>query len=157
MILKQDLLPVGCPARPGIALQSVFSITIHWIGPYPNQAVDTPRAWWVKSGLQASAHYIVKDADVLQCIPTSEVAWHCGSKGNYTSLGIEVVPASIQGEFSETSIATLKELLGTLPHVELRRHYDWTGKDCPLWYTPLSDGGEDRWNKLREELTWQQQ
>jgi N-acetylmuramoyl-L-alanine amidase CwlA len=104
--------------------------------------------------MQASAHYIVKDNNVLQCIPTGEVAWHCGSKGNYTSIGIEVIPMNVAGEFSIKSIDSLHELLAILPRVTLKRHYDWTKKDCPLYYTPLApDGkGDERWENLKLEI-----
>jgi N-acetylmuramoyl-L-alanine amidase len=102
--------------------------------------------------VEASAHYIVKDSEVLQAIPTDEVAWHCGSKGNYSSIGIEVIPASYNGMFSTASIDTLRSLLLLLPKVPLKRHYDWTGKDCPRYYTPMSEGGEERWKWIESEL-----
>jgi N-acetylmuramoyl-L-alanine amidase len=152
VIITQTFLPKPSPCRPGLILSKPTSITIHWIGPYPNQTVDIPYNWWLKSGLQASAHYIVKDLKVLQCVPENEVAWHCGSKGNYTSLGIEVIPMNIAGQFSADTIDTLCQLLQGLPKVELLRHYDWTGKNCPLYYTPLSDGGQERWEALVKEL-----
>jgi N-acetylmuramoyl-L-alanine amidase CwlA len=155
MKLEECLLPLNIPARPGIKLPGYDSITIHWIGPYPMQSVQIPRQWWIDSKQEASAHYIVKDENVLLCIPTDEVAWHCGCKaGNYSSIGIEVVPFTSKGEFSAATIDTLKELIATLKKVKLVRHYDWTGKDCPKWYTPLSDipGGDERWEQLKEIL-----
>lgn len=157
MIIKQDYLPKPHPARPGLALSYPTSITIHWIGPYPKQSVYDPRYWWLKGpdgkGLQASSHYIVKDDNVLECIPTGEVAWHCGSTGNFTSIGIEVIPMNIEGEFSTETIDTLRALLSKLPKLELKRHYDWTGKDCPRWYTPAFAEGEARWEELKKELS----
>lgn len=138
--------------RPGIKMGLVTTITIHWIGPYPKQTIYDPYNWWLKEALDASAHYIVKDDDVLYCIPVQEVAWHCGSKGNYSSIGIEVVPQSEKGEFGDKTIATLKELLGTLPKLPLLRHYDWTKKDCPLYYTPLVIDGDKHWLELKEKL-----
>jgi N-acetylmuramoyl-L-alanine amidase len=156
MNLREMLIPKDALARPGALLKEVTSITIHWIGPYPKQAVETPREWWIKGpsglGMDASAHFIVKDDDVLQCLPTTEVAWHCGCSGNYTSLGIEVVPSDMEGQFSAASIRSLKALLKTLPNVELKRHFDWTGKDCPRYYTPLAMSGDARWAELKQYL-----
>lgn len=154
MKIIDDLLPIGND-RPGIKLPSYDSITIHWIGPYPYQAVNNPRQWWIESPDAASAHFILKDDTVLRTVPIDEVAYHCGCKaGNYSSIGIEVIPDDRAGEFSELSIQTLKELLRTLRKVELKRHYDWTGKDCPLYYTPLSPiaDGDMRWLALKERL-----
>jgi N-acetylmuramoyl-L-alanine amidase CwlA len=153
MKLITDYIPTGYACRPGTELIEVKSITIHWIGPYPNQDVYTPRDWWMKSAADAGAHYIVKDDTVLYCIPINEIAYHCGKfAGNSTSIGIEVIPASIKGDFSETTLKTLKELIATLPDVPLKRHYDWSGKNCPQHYTSLVDGGEARWNELKVYL-----
>ena len=132
------------------------SITLHWIGPTPGQTPDVVRNYWLKGndgkGIEASAHYVIKDSLCLQCIPEQEVAWHCGSKGNYSSIGIEVIPMSIEGEYSADSIDTIIQLLKHLPRVQLLRHYDWTQKDCPKFYTPLVKDGQKRWDELLEEL-----
>jgi N-acetylmuramoyl-L-alanine amidase CwlA len=154
MELTERLLPLGL-ARPGTPLPLYNSITIHWIGPYPSQNVEDPRKWWIDSKQEASAHFILKDDIVICTVPISEVAWHCGCRaGNFSSIGIEVIPASKNGEFSSKSVQTLKELIATLNKVELKRHYDWTGKDCPLYYTPLStiEGGDKRWEELKNEI-----
>jgi hypothetical protein len=156
MKIRQMLIAPVTPPRPGIPMVKPRSITIHWIGPYPNQEVETPRNWWITGpdgkGIQASAHFIVKEDRVIQCIPTCEVAWHCGSSGNYSSIGIEVIPANLDGVFSAATISTLRELLASLPPLELLRHFDWTKKDCPKWYTPLGKGGDAAWEQLKKEL-----
>ena len=78
----------------------------------------------------------------------NKVAWHAGCKaGNNTSIGIEVIPKNAAGEFSDRSIATLKELLDSLPHLPIVRHYDWTGKACPAYYT-----NNDKWQELLKKL-----
>jgi N-acetylmuramoyl-L-alanine amidase CwlA len=95
---------------------------------------------------------VIKDGLVICAIPPTEVAWHCGSKGNYTSIGIEVVPMNKNGEFSDASIASLYELIKAWPNLELLRHYDWTQKDCPRFYTPFVAGGNEAWADLKERL-----
>ncbi len=156
MQLKVQLLPLRTRARPGLPLKNPKSITVHWIGPFPNQTIGIPRDWWEKGpdgrGLEASAHFIIKDEDVLACVPTDEVAWHCGCKGNYESIGIEVIPENIEGRFSIASLSTLYVLIDKLEkefgRLELKRHFDWTQKDCPRYYTPLVPDGQDRWDEL---------
>jgi N-acetylmuramoyl-L-alanine amidase CwlA len=152
VIIEQNFIPRARLSRSGIALKNPTSITIHWIGPYPTQTPEIVRNWWLNGsdgkGTEASAHFIVKEDRIVQCIPLAEVAWHCGCNGNYTSIGIEVIPKNKAGEFSELTVETLIYCVSTLPKLELRRHYDWTKKDCPLYYTPLSEGGQKRWEQL---------
>lgn len=96
----------------------------------------------------ASAHFIVKNDEVLQCWPLNKTAWHAGCRaGNDSSIGIEVCPADTAGRFGDLTVKTLKELLDTLPRLPLVRHYDWTGKDCPRYYCNL-----DNWTELLERL-----
>lgn len=150
MNLTKDFIPDGLPCDTGKNFPDgqPSVITIHWVGPFPGQTPSIVRKFWVESESEASAHFIVKDEDVLQCWPIEKIAWHAGClSGNTTSLGIEVIPANFKGKFSEKTIETLKELLDTLPRLPLVRHYDWTGKDCPKFYTNYEE-----WNKLLEKL-----
>lgn len=150
MKLKVDYIPdnLPCDTKAKFSDGQPSVITIHWIGPYPSQTPDIVRNWWIVSKGEASAHFVIKDEDVLQCWPIDKIAWHAGCRaGNYSSIGIEVVPCNIQGRFSEKSIKTLKELLDTLPKLPLVRHFDWTGKDCPRYYC---DNNE--WKELLEKL-----
>ena len=149
--LKEYFLPEGIPCDSGEYFKEgkPDSVTIHWIGPYPWQTPEIVRNWWEKGGGEGSAHLIVKDDEVMQVWPLDKVAWHCGnSKGNRSSIGIEVVPLDLEGQFSVLSINTLKALLDDLfPGLPLFRHYDWSGKDCPKYYI-----ADDRWDKLKQLL-----
>ena len=149
--LKECLLPEGIPADSKEYFKEGCpdSVTIHWIGPYPWQTPEIVRNWWEKGGSEGSAHLIVKDDEVMQVWPLDKVAWHCGnSKGNRSSIGIEVVPLDLEGQFSVLSINTLKAVLDDLfPGLPILRHYDWSGKACPLYYIE-----EGRWERLKELL-----
>lgn len=150
MKLVQKFIPDGkqCDTKMKFAEGQPSVITIHWVGPYPGQTPDIVRDYWINSGDEASAHYIIKDEECIQCWPNDKMAWHTGcSAGNKTSIGIEVIPCNIQGRFSEKSIKTLKELLDTLPRLPLVRHYDWIGKDCPKYYCDT-----DEWKELLVKL-----
>lgn len=38
----------------------------------------------------ASAHYVIGPDELIQCVDPLQVAWHCGPKGNGSSIGIEL-------------------------------------------------------------------
>lgn len=146
-----DFLPIN-PAvgRPGIKIKPE-SITIHWVGPFPGQTCSIVRDYWER-GHYAAAHYIVRNEAVMCCVPPDEMAYHSGTtKGNRTSIGIEVVPMDRTGKFSVSSIVTLRGLVAELRlkygELPLLRHYDWSGKACPLYY--LDDSA---WRALKKEI-----
>ena len=143
--IVEDFLPADCQADTHKHMKP-DSITIHWVGPYPGQSPADVRKYWLNT--EASAHFIIKDGICMQCWPTDKVAWHCGSKkGNESSIGIEVIPANKEGEFSEASIKTLRELIAHLGINIIYRHFDWSGKDCPAYYTDNA-----RWNSMLQML-----
>lgn len=151
MTITRQFIPDGipCDTKRHFDKGQPSCITIHYTGPLPNQTPTQVRKYWIDCKGEASAHFIIKDDEVLQCWPLSKVAWHAGCKaGNDTSIGIEVIPENKEGKFSEQSIATLKELLETLPKLPIVRHYDWTGKACPAYYTQ-----KDRWVSLLDKIS----
>jgi hypothetical protein len=179
MLIIQKYLSLGKPARSGKKFTvKPDTIIIHWIGSYPNQTVYDPWNWWENgnaktglldgTGIEASAHIILKDEKILQALPFGEVGWHSGDSRNYNSIGIEVIPMNNEGEFSKQSIDTLRLLIAAIKKeigqdMKLERHYDGVQKKgCPLFYTPLSEvitkeeqhnnietNGEERWEYLK--------
>jgi len=150
MNITKNFIPDNskCDTKQSFVNNQPSVITIHWVGPFPGQTPEIVRDYWIKSGGEASAHFIIKDDECLQCWPLDKMAWHAGcSAGNKTSIGIEVIPCNIQGRFSEKSIKTLKELIESLPRMPIVRHFDWTGKKCPEYYC---DNNE--WQELLEKL-----
>jgi len=163
MNITEDFLSLGKKARSGkIFTKPVTQILIHWIGPYI-QRITTPRDYWEfgrdGTGIEASTHFIVKDTQVLQCLPIGEIGWHSGDLRNYEAIGIETCPMNPDGEFSSETINTLRDLVRHIQNtldkkLDVNRHFDGTQKkDCPRWYTPYANGGEDRWHLLKTYLT----
>jgi len=150
MEIINNLLTSGKPARSGIKFtKPVTKIIIHWIGPYPHHNPSIVRDWWEKGndgkGVQASAHFIVKENVCMQCLPLDEVGWHSGDSRNYESIGIEVIPMNEAGEFSKTSIDAVCSLIRHIKgekksSLTIERHFDGAQKkDCPRFYTPVTE------------------
>jgi len=162
MNITNNFLSIGKKARSGRKFtQPVTEVLVHWIGTYI-QRITTPRDWWEfgsdGTGVAASAHFVVKDEYVIQCLPLDEQGAHSGDARNLYSIGIEVCPMNIEGEFSSQSINTLRDLVRHIQNqlgrnLEINRHFDGVQKkDCPRWYTPYVSGGEDRWQLLKTYL-----
>jgi len=150
MNFTKDLIPDGsvCDTGEHFVGHKADVITIHYTGPLPNQTPAQVRKYWIDSKGEPSAHYIIKDDECLQCWENDKVAWHTGTKqGNHSSIGIEVIPKNKEGEFSDKSIETLKELIATLPKLPIVRHYDWSGKKCPAYYVDNT-----RWQALLDKI-----
>ena len=99
----------------------------------------------------ASAHYIVDDQRIIQCVPDHEVAFHVGAKSymakgreimgdsglspNFFTIGFEMC-VNEGGDWAKTrdnSAMLAAWLLSkhSLSIHALVRHFDITGKDCP--------------------------
>ena len=182
MVIIQKYLSLGRMARgdtrntknPLYFTQPLEKIILHWVGPYPHHTPDGVRHWWENGsdgrGVRASAHFIVKNDIILQCIPLDEIACHSGDLRNYNSIGIEVIPMNATGEFDQLTIKTLKDLIKHIGEnagkdLMLERHYDGAQKkDCPRFYTPVTslldgggrvvnpNGGNERWEALKQFL-----
>jgi hypothetical protein len=98
-------------------------------------------------------------------LPIDEIGFHSGDIRNQFSIGIGIIPADVNGIFSKDTEDTLRLLIEDIRQqtglpLKLERHFDGTQrKNCPLFYTPLSQvvsedaGGHDtdgqtRWENL---------
>lgn len=61
-------------------------------------AQGVARNWFGITASQVSAHLVVDDHDVCECVKPADRAWHCGPKGNPLGYGIEIV-----GQASQTA------------------------------------------------------
>lgn len=121
-----------------------------------NQIPDSTGKWWVnKDGTyrtymgkrieirSVSAHFVIGlSGEVLQCIPTSEWSY-CTNQANGYSISIECCHPDTSGKFTASTEKSLAELCAYLckefgldPIKDIIRHYDVTGKQCPLYWSP---------------------
>lgn len=141
---RKDHIPRGTAhnRRPGLALTAT-TITIH-NNANPTSTAANERAWLTNpSNKRTASYHIVVDAkEAIEVLPLNEVAWHAGdgskpTSGNCTSIGIEICERDMTlGEYAQT-LANAVDLVAKLLHERgwgvdrLRRHYDWSGKNCP--------------------------
>lgn len=166
---------LGNPVR--YALRALRAIVIHWTANTAKGANARRNRDYFNNGSidpkgkprPASAHFIVDDRTVIQCLPETEVGYHCGDKPlgkykpaglslmsgykgltpNYFTLGIEMC-VNADGNWDltyENTVALTAELLlkyGLNEKNGLLRHFDVTGKKCPQ---PMID--EAAWAAFR--------
>lgn len=145
MVIDRKLLTKNPYSRSGEKQGKIEYIVVHWVGNANSSAIAN-RNYFENLRLtrktKASAHYVIGlKGEVIQCIPNNEVAFHAGSHSmNRKSIGIENCHPDWGGKFNDATYNSLIELCVTLckqyginaDHVI--RHYDVTGKQCPLYY-----------------------
>lgn len=141
---RQDHIPkrTANNRRPGLFMEPT-TITIHNTG-NPSSTAANERAWLTNpSNTRTASYHIVVDAkEAIEVIPLNEAAWHAGDgsgakSGNRTSIGIEICERDkTLGEYAQ-ALTNAVDLVAKLLHERgwgvdrLRRHYDWSGKNCP--------------------------
>lgn len=169
--------------RPRKNLKKLKAIIIHWTANTNRGAnAKANRNYFntkpyikdrIGNKIYASAHYVVDDENIIQCLPDNEVGFHVGARwskfkpaalklmgnpaagtdspNNYT-IGIEMCVNS-DGDFSKTRQHTIDLVRYLLTKHQLGidavlRHYDITGKDCPKMLL-----NEDIWAAFKHEIT----
>ena len=103
---------------------------------------------------KASAHFVVGlEGEIVQCIPCNEIAY-ASNERNSDTISIECCHPDATGKFNQETKDTLVHLTAWLigryglTTDDVIRHYDVTGKKCPLYYVEH----EDEWNKFKEDV-----
>lgn len=144
-IYRQDHIPKSTSynRRPALAMNAT-TITIHNTG-NPTSSAKNERSWLTdnpSNNRTASYHIVVDAKEAIECLPLTENAWHSGdgsgvNSGNRTSIGIEICERDVSlGEYS-LALTNAVELVTKMLKERgwgvdrLRRHYDWSVKECP--------------------------
>lgn len=146
-----SLLPKNPYSRPGTVLKEVNGIVVHYVG-NPGTTAEQNNSYF-RSLAQthetyASSHFLIgMDGTVLLNVPLGEVAF-CSNGRNSDTLSIECCHPDAEGRFTqETYDALLRLVRWLMGYYELTpeqiiRHYDVTGKRCPLYYVEHPDAWE---------------
>lgn len=143
-----DLLPVNKYSRPNLALKHVNGIVVHYTG-NPNTTAEQTRSYFANLATTgetyASSHFIIgMNGFILQCIPLNEEAY-CSNSRNGDTISIECCHPDKSGKFSTATYNSLVKLVRYLADAyhldsdDVIRHYDITGKLCPLYYVNHKD------------------
>ena len=93
------------------------------------------------------------EGEVSQCIPLDEKS-SATNERNIDTISIEVCHPDETGQFTEASYTSLVKLTAWLcdhEHIgrdRVIRHYDVTGKLCPLYFVEH----EDAWNQFKQDV-----
>ncbi len=149
--ILEEYLTVNEYSRPGISLPKVKGIVIHYTA-NPGTGAEANRNYF--EGLKdshdtkASSHYIVGlDGEIIQCIPTSEIAYASNDR-NTDTISIECCHPDETGVFDPSTYQSLVHLTAwlcgqyDLTTEDVIRHYDVTGKNCPKYYVEHPEAWE---------------
>lgn len=128
--------------------QPVRYIVMHYTANNGDTARNNCDYYHRVGGLQASAHYFVDEHGVMQSVLESDTAWHCGARAywhpecrNSNSIGIEKCSRKradgsyyIKPETVANAAALAKDIMQRygIDTDHVLRHYDVTGKRCPM-------------------------
>ena len=145
MEITKMLLDMNPYSRPHIMRDRTTKIAVHYVG-NPGTSALANRNYFnnlakTKSRYVSSNYIIGIDGEVIECVPPDEIAY-CTNQANAYSVSIECCHPDETGKFTdatETSLAELCVYLLDRYHLtadDIIRHYDVTGKQCPLYWSP---------------------
>lgn len=130
----KDHIPISKDKRPATKMKPT-TITIHSTG-NSNSTARNERGWLTNpsNNRTASWHIVIDEREVIEAIPLNEIAYHSGNRnGNNTSIGIEICESGNREKTLDNAVKLVAKMLHERNWGvdKLRRHYDWSGKNCP--------------------------
>ena len=152
-----ELLPVNPYSRPGIPLEQVNGIVIHYVG-NPGTTAAQNHSYFenlAQTGeTYASSHFLVGlDGEVIQNVPLDEIAY-CSNQRNEDTISIECCHPDDSGAFNQATYDSLVRLTRWLMEAydldtdQVIRHYDVTGKICPKSFVE----NPEEWEQFLKDL-----
>ena len=138
-------LTVNPYSRPGTIRKRTEKIAVHYVGNPGTTALNNRNYFNNLAKTHSryvSSNYIVGlDGEVIECVPPEEIAY-CTNQANEYSISIECCHPDATGKFTDATETALAELCVYLlkryglTADDIIRHYDVTGKQCPLYWSP---------------------
>ncbi len=160
--IQKKLLKKNKYSRPGTQLKKIRGIVVHYTANPGTDAIDNRNYFnnlpkinrEQNEETYASSHFVVGlEGQIIQCIPLDEIAYASNDR-NSDTVSIECCHPDESGKFNEATMTALKELTVylcyrfKLDQEDIIRHYDVTGKLCPLYFVEH----EDEWERFKEEI-----
>ncbi len=151
--ITEDIIDIHDHARTGVLLTKLNEIVVHYVG-NPGTTAKQNRDYFNNKGTDVSSHFIVGlEGEILQCLPLNEIS-AASNHRNVDTISIEVCHPNDDGKFNEITYNSLIRLLTWLLYnfdletEDIIRHYDVSGKLCPIYYVE----NPSEWEKLLEEV-----
>lgn len=127
-------------------------IILHYIG-NPGTTAAANAKYFGNVNDQVSVHYIVDDSNIIEIIPPTMKSYGTSSREhNEKGIQIEMCHPDGTGRINEATLANViwlcRELMGAFGITEIIRHYDVSGKKCPLWYVEHPE----EWEELKKRI-----
>lgn len=155
--LNVQLLTPNEYSRPGTPTDKITGVVVHYTA-NPGSSAQNNRDYFENlretRATKASSNFVIGlEGEIIQCIPTAEVAYASNSRNNDT-VSIECCHPDESGQFNEATYESLVELVAflcgkfDLNMDEVIRHYDVTGKICPKYFVE----NEDAWLQFKQDV-----
>ena len=151
--IDQQIIKVDGDSRRGVYLEGVRDIVIHYVG-NPGSTAQQNRDYYANSSSEVSSHFVIGlKGEIIQCIPLHEKS-SASNHRNKDTISIEVCHPDESGKFTDETYDSLVKLTVWLCEVcgldsnDVIRHYDITGKQCPLYFVTH----EDAWEQFKKDV-----
>ena len=145
--VDQQIIKVDGDSRRGVYLESVQNIVIHYVG-NPGTTAQQNRDYYASRSSEVSSHFVIGlKGEIIQCIPLHEKS-SASNHRNKDTISIEVCHPDESGKFTDAAYQSLVKLTAWLCEIcdldsgDVIRHYDITGKQCPLYFVTHNDAWE---------------
>ena len=148
-----QILPEDCDSRRCVKLEDFNSIVIHYVA-NPGTTAQNNRDYYDNEGTEVNSHFVVGlEGEIIQCLPLDEKS-SATTERNRDTISIEVCHPDETGEFTQVTYDSVVKLTAWLcglcdfDETNIIRHYDATGKMCPLYYVEH----EDAWIQFKQDV-----
>lgn len=143
--------------RKGRELKEIKNIVVHYTG-NPDSTAQNNRDYFNKITTTVCSHFVVGlDGEIIQCLPIDEVS-AASNHRNKDTISIEVCHPDATGKFNDETYLSLVKLTAWLcdnsglDKNDIIRHYDVTGKNCPLYFVEHEDAFETFKSDVEKEM-----
>ena len=151
--IDQQIIKVDGDSRRGVYLEGVRDIVIHYVG-NPGSTAQQNRDYYANPSSDVSSHFVIGlKGEIIQCIPLHEKS-SASNHRNKDTISIEVCHPDESGKFTDAAYQSLVKLTAWLLDVcnldsdDVIRHYDISGKQCPLYFV----AHEVAWEQFKKDV-----